>query len=86
MAKSKLVQANQKIAKKVTGGYKKIEETVVGGYKKIEDAFVDQYLTHEGESVEEAKERIHTQQSMEHIEKPELMNRKQNSSKKQTEA
>lgn len=62
MAKSKLVQANQKIAKEVTGGYKKIEEAVVGGYKKIEDAFVDQYLTHEGESVEEAKERLHTEQ------------------------
>ena len=37
MAKSKLVKANEKIAKKVTGGYKKIEEGVVGGYKKIEE-------------------------------------------------
>ena len=62
MAKSKLVQANQKIVKEVTGGYKKIEEAVVGGYKKIEDAFVAQYLTHEGESVEEAKKRLHTEQ------------------------
>lgn len=58
MAKSKLVAANQKIAKGVVGGYKKIEETVVGGYKKIEDAFVDQYLTHEGETVEDAKKRL----------------------------
>ena len=69
MAKSKLVAANKKIATGVTGGYKKIEEgvvggykkieeTVVGGYQKIEDAFVDQYLTHDGESVEDAKKRL----------------------------
>lgn len=69
MAKSKLVKANEKIAREVTGGYKKVEETVVGGYKKveetvvggykkIEDAFVDRYLTREGESVEEAKARL----------------------------
>ncbi len=69
MAKSKLVQANQKIAKAVTDGftkiadgvtegYKKIEDGVVGGYKKIEDKFVDQYLTREGETIEEAKARL----------------------------
>ena len=63
MAKSKLVKANEHIAEKVVGGYKKIEDTVVGGYRKIEDAFVDQYLTHDGESVEDAKERLHTQQA-----------------------
>lgn len=66
MAKSKLVKANEKIAEKVVGGYKKIEESVVGGYKKIEngavggftkisDTFVDQFLTKDGETVEEAK-------------------------------
>lgn len=69
MAKSKLVKANQKIADAVVGGYKKVEDTVVGGYKKvenavvkgytkIEDKFVDQYLTHDGETVEQAKERL----------------------------
>ena len=58
MAKSKLVAVNEKIADKVVGGYKKIEDTVVGGYKKIEDAFVDRYLTHEGESIEDAKSRL----------------------------
>ena len=58
MAKSKLVTANKKIADSVVGGYKKIEETVVGGYRKIEDAFVDQYLTHDGETVEDAKKRL----------------------------
>ena len=69
MAKSKLVKVNEKIAENVVGGYKKIEKGVVGGYKKIEngvvggfnkisDKFVDQFLTREGESVEDAKKRL----------------------------
>ena len=69
MAKSKIVEANQKIAGAVTDGYKKIEKGVVDGYKKIEhgvvkgytkieDKFVDAYLTKDGETVEEAKERL----------------------------
>lgn len=69
MAKSKIVKANEKIAAAVTGGYKKMEKGVVDGYKKIEkgvvdgytkieDKFVDAYLTKEGETVEEAKERL----------------------------
>lgn len=69
MAKSKLVKANEKIIEGVTAGYKKIEDVVVGsykkvektvveGYEKVEDAFVDRYLTRDGESVEEAKERL----------------------------
>lgn len=73
MAKSKLVEANEKIAESVVSGYKKIEESVVGGYKKIEDGavggfnkmadkFVDNFLTREGESVEQAKERLATEQ------------------------
>lgn len=57
MAKSKLIQANKKIEEKVVGSYKKIENSVVSGYHKIEDKFVDQFLTHEGEAIEEAKER-----------------------------
>ena len=44
MAKSKIIKANKKIAKAVTGGYKKIEQGVVGGYTKIEDKFVDKFL------------------------------------------
>lgn len=63
MAKSKLVNANQKIADEVVGGYKKIEETVVGGYKKIEAGFVDQFLTKEGESVEDAQKRLAAEQA-----------------------
>lgn len=73
MAKSKLVKANEKIAEEVVGGYKKIEEGVVGGYKKMEegavggfnkiaDKFVDNYLTKEGESVEDAKARLSAEQ------------------------
>ncbi len=58
MAKSKLVKANEKIAEKVMGTYQKIEDTLIGGYSKIEDAFVDHYLTKDGETVEEAKERL----------------------------
>ena len=58
MAKSKLVKANQKIAQTVVEGYKKVEDAVVGGYRKIEDKFVDQFLTRDGESVEEAKARL----------------------------
>ena len=34
---SKIVEANEKIAEVVVGGYKKIETGVVEGYKKIED-------------------------------------------------
>lgn len=69
MAKSKIVEANRKIAETVTDGYKKIEggvvdgyrkiETgVVGGYTKIEDRFIDQFLTREGETVEDARKRL----------------------------
>lgn len=69
MAKSKLVKANEKIAEEVVGGYKKIEHGVVGGYKKLEegavggfnkiaDTFVGQFLTKEGETVEEARKRL----------------------------
>lgn len=62
MAKSKLAKANEKIAEKVVDAFEKIEDTIVGGYTKIEDAFVDRYLTKEGESVEEAKERLKKEQ------------------------
>lgn len=58
MAKSKIVKANEKIAEKVVGTFGKIEDTVVGGYTKIEDAFVDRYLTRDGETIEEAKNRL----------------------------
>ncbi|MFT8916359.1 MAG: hypothetical protein ABF899_00670 [Oenococcus sp.] len=58
MAKSKLIQANQKIAKSVVEAHEKIMDKVVGAYTKIEDKFVDQYLTHDGESIADAKARL----------------------------
>ena len=63
MAKSKLVKANEKIAEGVVDGYKKIEDGVVDGYKKIEDKFVDQFLTKDGETVEDAKKRLKEEQN-----------------------
>ena len=61
MAKSKLVKINERIAAGVVGGYKKIEQGVVSGYTKIEDRFVARYLTRDGETVEQAKERLRKQ-------------------------
>ncbi|WP_125141352.1 hypothetical protein [Clostridium transplantifaecale] len=58
MAKSKLVQMNEKIAGNVTSKFCEISNAVIGGYTKIEDRFVDQYLTRKGESVAEAKARL----------------------------
>ncbi len=62
MAKSKLVNAYQKIEKTVVDGYQKVEDTVVGSYTKVEDAFVDRYLVREGETVEQAKARLKQEQ------------------------
>ena len=61
MATSKIVTANEKIAEKVVAAYEKVEDTVGAGYTKIEDAFVDRYLTRDGETVQEAKERLRSQ-------------------------
>ncbi len=58
MAKSKIVEVNEKIAEKVVSAYKKVEETVVDGYNKVEDAFVEKHLTKDGETVEDAKQRL----------------------------
>lgn len=71
---SDLQKVNKEIAETVTGGfqkiedgvvdgYKKIERTVVGAYQSIEDKFVARYLLHEGETVEQAKERLAQKQS-----------------------
>lgn len=77
MAKSKIVAANKKIEKCVVGVYKKIEKGVVG-FNKISDKFVDNYLTKEGESVEEAKKRLSTEQkAREEKIKQEMEERKQ---------
>lgn len=53
----------QKIEDGVVGGYKKIERSVVGAYQDVEDKFVGRFLTHEGETVEEAKARLAAEQA-----------------------
>ena len=58
MSKSKIIKTNEKIAMSVERTFKKIENTVVGRYTKIEDKFVDSFLTKDGETVEQAKERL----------------------------
>ena len=55
---SGVVEGYKKVEDAVVGGYKKVEGGVVGGYRKIEDKFVDQFLTRDGETVEEAKARL----------------------------
>ena len=66
---SKIVEAKEKIAEAVVGGYKKIENGVVAGYMKIEtgvvegfekvtDKCVEKLFAKEGESVEDAKKRL----------------------------
>ena len=66
---AKLADKTEKIAEMVTEGYQKIEDAVVGGYKSVEkgavdgftkvtDKCVDVLFAKEGETVEEAKERL----------------------------
>ena len=47
------------------------EEKAVGGYSKIEDAFVGRYLTKDGETVADAKERLKKEQEKREAEKAE---------------
>ena len=47
-----------KMADGVVKGYQAVETGVVKGYTAIEDGFVGSFLTHEGESVAEAKARL----------------------------
>lgn len=64
-----LVNAYHKVEDAVTSGYKAIENGVVDGYKRIEtgvvegftrmsDKIVKKFLTREGETVEDAKQRM----------------------------
>ena len=65
MAKSKLVKVNEKIADEVVSHYKKIENGFVDGFNKISDRFVENYLTKDGESVDEAKVRLNQEKNKE---------------------
>lgn len=42
----------------VVGAYQTIEKGVVGTYEKIEDGFVDAFLRKEGETIQDAKQRL----------------------------
>lgn len=42
----------------VTGGYKKVEKGAVDGFTKVTDTCVATLFAREGETVEEAKERL----------------------------
>ena len=53
-----VVEGYKKIEDGVVSGYKKIEDGVVSGYKKIEDKFIDTFLAQDGESLEDARNRI----------------------------
>ena len=64
----------EKIEKAVVDGYKKIEDGVVEGFEKIEDgvvgkfeeisdSFIEKHLMKDGETLEEAKERIAKEQA-----------------------
>ena len=46
----------------VTEGYKAVENAVVGGFTRIADKFVDTFLARDGETTEQAKERLAAEQ------------------------
>ena len=54
----KLEEANKKIEEAVVEGYKKIEDGAVEGFNKVTDKIVGAVFAKEGETVEEAKERL----------------------------
>lgn len=58
------IHAYKKIEKGAVKTYKKIEQGAVRGFTKLSDGFVDQFLTKEGESVEDAKKRIAREQAI----------------------
>lgn len=58
MVEEELVEDYKKLETGVVEGYHKVEEGVVGGFNKIADGFVDKFLKKDGETVEEARERL----------------------------
>lgn len=53
-----VVEGYQKIEDGVVDGYKKIEKGAVDGFTKVTDKCVEKMFTKDGETVEEAKERL----------------------------
>lgn len=52
----------KKIEDGIVSGYKKIEEGVVEGFGKVSDKFVEKLFAKEGESVEDAKKRLSSEE------------------------
>ena len=53
-----VVKGYRAIENGVVGGYKKIENAFVSGWERVEDACVDVLFKREGETTEQAKERL----------------------------
>ena len=53
-----VVGTYEKIEDAVVSGYKKVEQGAVSGFTKLTDKFVEKFFAREGETVEEAKERL----------------------------
>ena len=53
-----VVNGYQTIENGVVGGYKKVENAFVSGWEKVEDTCVDALFKKEGETTEQAKERL----------------------------
>lgn len=53
-----VVRSYEKIESGIVGGYKKMETGAVEGFGKVVDKCVEALFAREGESVEEAKERL----------------------------
>lgn len=53
-----VVGTYKKIEDGVVNAYKKVEEGAVGAYKAVEDFCVDKLFKKDGETLEEAKERL----------------------------
>ncbi|MBR3600851.1 MAG: hypothetical protein IKL49_00775 [Lachnospiraceae bacterium] len=62
MAGQEIAEDYKKVETGVVDSYKKVEEGVVGGFNKIADGFVDKFLKKDGETVEEARERLAKEQ------------------------
>ena len=53
-----VTESYKKIENGVVDGYTKVEESVVEGYSKVEEKFIGAFLTREGETPQQARERL----------------------------
>lgn len=57
-----VIEGYKKIEEGVVSGYKKIEGGVVEGFTKVNDKFIEKLFAKEGESVEDAKKRLSSEE------------------------